>query len=246
MSKVKILLGKVFEIFTENVIALQSDAIKDALNKKLEEFEFDGVNVTEVEVHDDGNILVEFEDYEGDIMTILFGIDEVEGVYALIVTDDLDDYFEYEDGDILEVDLSPLSPSEVDTPLGVYVNLVNLDWLNRSTLSAILNIGDIDAEIDSKKEPLELEDEEGEEEGEVEELYKVVVRGGKKVKLPLVRKKRRKILTAKQKAGIKRAVISRKRVASKSARKRQRSLKIRKSMGVKASGTPKGYKVSRS
>jgi len=257
MAKVRDLMEKVgvFEIFTENVAALQSEIIKDALMQKLEEFGFDGVEVSEVEVHEDGNIIVEFEDFEGDEMTVLFGIDEVEGSYALIVTDDMEDeLFDFEDKDVLEVDLSPLSPLEVDTPLGKYINLVDLSWMNKSTLSALLSVGDIDAEIeggDEQEDP--MGDEEGEEEAgdeevgdeeDVGELFKVVVRGLKKIKLPLIRKKRRKILTSKQRAGLKRAVIARKRVASKSARKRQKSLKLRKSLGVKRTGTPKGYKVS--
>ena len=83
------------------------------------------------------------------------------------------------------------------------------------------------------------------EEEDLEELTKWVVRDGKKVKIQLKRKKK-KIPTSKEKAGRRKAAISRKRTMKTSGSKRKRALsqKKRKQSGLKKSSTPKGYKVS--
>lgn len=243
MSKVRDLLSKVgglFEIFANEVPSLDSEKIRDSFTKKFEDLGFDGVQVGEVQVYDDGNIIVEFEDFEGDEMAVLFGIDQDEGAYAVVLGDDLDDIDDIEpEGEIVEIDLSPLFPTEVETPFGKYLNLHDLGWFNKSSILAMLNIGDIDANIEGNSVEYQPDD-------RVEELYKVVVRGGKKVKLPLVRKKRKKVLTAKQKAGIRKGVLTRKKTASQAARKRKLSLKVRKNLKLGNQPTPKGYRKQES
>jgi hypothetical protein len=242
MSKVKKIFekaGKLFEIFVDSVDALKADEIKQSITDRLASFDFDGVEVTDVEVLFEGGILVVFEDFEGDEMVVLFDYDEEDNARAIIV-DDEQDWDDFNDmGEYLEVDLSPLFPGFVETPFGRYVNLVELGWLNRSSAIALLSVGEIDTNIEGG------DTEDDDEDNRVEELYKVVVRGGKKVRLPLVRKRRRKALTPKQKAGIKKGVLKRKRTASQSQRKRKLSLKKRKSLGIEKQKTPVGYKVSR-
>ncbi len=75
----------------------------------------------------------------------------------------------------------------------------------------------------------------------VEAAFKTVVRGGKKVRLPLVRRKKRRRLTSKQRAGIRLASRTRNKPANKRAR--AKSLLIRKRLGLKPKGTPRGMRV---
>jgi hypothetical protein len=74
-----------------------------------------------------------------------------------------------------------------------------------------------------------------------ETTYKLVVRGGQKMKLPLVRRKRKKRLTPSQRAGIRKAVRTKKTAGSK--RKLARSLKLRKRMKLKPRKNPRGFRV---
>ena len=77
----------------------------------------------------------------------------------------------------------------------------------------------------------------------VEQSFAVRVRGGQRVKLPVVRRKRRVRLTPKQKQGIRKAARKRKAQSSKIQRKRKRSLKVRKRLGLKKGSLRKNRKV---
>lgn len=105
---------------------------------------------------------------------------------------------------------------------GEVVNLVDPSWLEESVFIDILT-SDLESEL--------------------EEATQFVIRGGKKVKKKLVRNKRRKILTPKQRAGIKKAVRSRKSKKGQTARKRKISNKLRKRMKLKKN-TNKRLKVA--
>ena len=81
----------------------------------------------------------------------------------------------------------------------------------------------------------------------IDEQRKVtVVRGGKRERLPVVRKRHRRRLTPKERAGIRKGVKTRRSKKSQSDRKRKRSLRVRKRLKLKKSNVDKKkFRVSR-
>jgi hypothetical protein len=77
----------------------------------------------------------------------------------------------------------------------------------------------------------------------ISERSVIVVRGGKRVRLPLVRRRRRKRLTSKQKNAIRRGAKKRKMKRGQIARARKKSLKLRKRGNLKRN-TNKRLKVA--
>lgn len=203
-------------------MGLSASAIKSAFEKRLDHFDFENIEILEVGVEPGGDAVVTFGDDENEYLEVLFTFDEDDGPLAVLLdpeTDHLDD----EDDELDIIELGPLEPNTLDFGDGqLGLDLLNLGWLNENTLQAILTAGDL---IDDQ------EDAEGK--SEMSERSVVVVRGGKKVRLPVVRRRRKKRLTAKQRAAIKRGVRKRKQKKSAIARKRKRSLKLRKRSGLK-------------
>ena len=262
-------MGKIKKIL-EQFEPISSAAIKKAFEAKIAHFDFDGVIVDDVDVDLEGNITVSFSDIEGDQMDILFVHDEEEGSLAIILDDDenaeeflvvdLDalgpsiikssfgNYLNVAElswmnksalvslfvaGDIgLDDDPDLKKPIQkitktIKTParFGFFTKLENIDFnnFNDSDEHIIYSIN----------------------EDELDELKKTVIRGGKKVKLAVVRKLRRKRLTPAQKVGIRKAVRKRKAKKGQTARKRKKSLKLRKRLGLgKQKKLPKGLKVA--
>lgn len=227
-------LNEVFDTFSSVLAPLQPEEVKKAFERRLEYFGFDNVLVDYVEVYQDGDIVVAFSDLDGEQMLVLFGVDEYENSYAIVLDDDMED--DDENTEVTEIGLDPMLPVLVNTPFGKYLNLVDLNWLNKSTFTAMFSVGDIDASM--ANEDLRIEKD------ETSEAYKIVVRGGKKVRLPLVRRVIKKRLTAKQRTGIRKGVMTRKSRSGQIKRKLKRSLQVRKNLGVKSSGNPKGYRLS--
>lgn len=102
------------------------------------------------------------------------------------------------------------------------VDMINPQWLTEQVFIDILT---------------------SEDESELGEAATYVIRNGKKVKKQLVRSKRRKILTPKQRAGIRKAVKSRRAKRSQISRKRKISNKLRKRMSL-TRNTNKRLKVA--
>lgn len=77
----------------------------------------------------------------------------------------------------------------------------------------------------------------------IEELFRKVIRGGKVTKLPVIRQKRKRILTGKQRLSL--AKASRKANSPGAKRKRAKSIKIRKRLSgqLKQSKLPKGFRA---
>jgi len=248
MSKAKEISKKIHEFWDgdTSIIPIKPNNVKKAFQKRLAYFEMDGVSVDEVDIDLEGNIRVTFSDYEDDVMEVLFGYDEDndEGSYAMILGED-------DDEDYFIMDLDPMNPVILQTEqFGKYVNLTDLSWVNKSMFASMFSIGEIDFFTESKvREGYEgnLSDDFKGYEKIKDEAFKTVVRGGKKIKLPVVRRKRKKVLTSKQRAGIVRAKRKRKMTMKKSSTKlkRAKSLKIRKRLGLKKKSLPKGYKVRR-
>ena len=178
--------------------------LKQALQTHITELGYEDVVIGEVREHEDGIVEVEFIDEDGDQLAVLFVNDEEEGAEAIILGDE-------EEDEMTMVDLDALHPPLINGNL----DMRNVEWLNDSALDLIFSVDDeFDAEDISEKKAF-------------------VIRGGKKIKVGLARRKKRKILTSKQRQGIRKAVRSRKKVKAKTARKRKKSLKVRKRMNLK-------------
>jgi hypothetical protein len=146
-----------------------------------------------------------------------------------------------------------MTPPLLKTPWGMFLNLSDLSWMNLSVLKSIFTGGDYDFDsvvigqttLDAFGNVVSLDpgviESVQRTVGVDETMYKVVVRGGKKVKLPLVRRKKKKRLTASQRAGLRRASRTRKSSASK--RKRSLSIKARKRLHLKPGKSQRGYRV---
>jgi hypothetical protein len=217
------------------------EKVKQAFQQRLSDFDIDNITVDEVTVDADGDILVFLSDVDGDEMLIVFIYDEDEGAMAIIQDDDEDAE------DTVLIDLDALAPPIIKTAVGSYIDLTDLNWLNKSALTTLLQAGNVvDSEDeDEEEEPTKVPDPYGyvlnnedfqlttEDEIMSESRKVYVIRGGKKVKLAIVRKVRRRVLTGKQKTAIRKAVRSRKVKKAQIKRKLKRSLRIRKRLHVK-------------
>lgn len=212
-----------FEIDNENT-EIDADSIIRGFEELLERFGFDGISVSGVSSDYDGNVIVDFSDYEGEEMSVMFYVtddeDEDNGAFALVLSDEMLDDEDNDESEYSIVDLSGLVYSTKATAYGTYIDLSNVqDWMTRSFLDTILSIGDI------------------------QERFATVVRGGKRVRLPVVRRKRRKYLSSKRKLGFRKAALKRKTKKTRTARKLKRSLKRRKNMGLGRQSIPSKYKI---
>lgn len=256
MAKIYELIHK-FHTLPDSPVApaMDVEAIKQELIKRIEKFEIDGITVENVEV-DEYGILVTFVDFEDDQMDVYFVHDEKEGSLAIILGEE-------EDEDYLMVDLSPLAPSLIKSGSTNYINMTELSWFNKSALAAILLAGQIgfDDDADTDGEDPQADEPEDDDtdsdiafgifrpfesltESQMDELFASVVRGGKRVKLAIVRKIKRRRLSPTKRMGIRRAVRKRKQKASRIARKTKRSLKIRKRLGIKKKSFGKYRKIA--
>lgn len=207
------LLSQLFEAMEPQ----KEEDIAAALNQRISDLDFDGVEVTEVSVEESGETVVTFMDLELNEMDVLFSYDKEDGAEAIILEDDDDEFDDDSEVEVDSIDFDALDPKLIDLGDGAKaVDLVNNKWMNRGFIENLFTAGDILDDL-----------------SDMDERKAVVVRGGKKVKVSLARRRRKKRLTAKQKAGIRKAVRSRKKKKSQTARKRKKSLKLRKRLKLK-------------
>lgn len=249
-------MSKINELLNQRFEPIDPDAIIIAFEKRLDKFGFDNITVEDVEVDMEGNILVSFSDLEGeDYLEALFVYDEDEGAQVFILDDDAEaaDVAEDDDAEHTVIDLSALAPSVISPRFSniKYINLADLSWLNKSTLASIFVAGDIEGPSSVANdatdgpmqmglfralESLDIID-------SIDERAVYAIRGGKRVKLGIVRKVRRKKMSAKAKAGVRRGVRKRKIKRFATARKRKKSLKVRRRTGLKNQKLSKFRKV---
>lgn len=239
------------------------EMVKAQLELRLKFLKIDDVAVDNVDVDTEGNVIVDFITLDHDLVTVVFSYDEDEGANAIIYDGSIDD----DDAYALVIELDQMAPSLVQTNFGMYINFAELSWLSKNCMLTILDAGDYDV---SKEEPkhtypldafgnliqvsavesvvdheLQLfsksEDETAYKLVGVSEAFKTVVRGGKRERLPIIRRKRKKRLTPKQRVGIRKAARTRKSSASKL--KRRKSLMLRKRMKIKSTPRRAGYRV---
>ena len=217
---------------------VNTQSIQDALNKKIGSFpEFEGISVDEVDYDLEGNIYVTFVDLEDNALDVIFSHDAGgEGSIAIIVTADEDDE------EVSIIDFDGMQPSLVNAGHVQYMNLVELSWLTKSGLTALFSAGDIDRDAEPAVVGYDAVGNIQVESVRIDELTKTVIRGGKKVRLPIMRRQRKSRMKASQKLAIARS-------ARKAARrpgvqrKRARSLAIRKRAKLKKGpGLSKGFR----
>jgi len=185
----------------------QKDVV-DAFTSKLRELGIEDVTVTDCDVGYEGDVVVEFTDSEGDSVTVCFGSDLQEGPYAMVVS---------EGDEQVIIDLSPLKPPIISTQTGTYIDLKNLDWINRSTIKTLLQAGEVGVEESVDLNKVDALD---------EVVYRKVVRQGKVVRIPVVKKREGHHLTPAQRRAL--ALARRKAHSPEAERKRKRSLMLRR------------------
>jgi len=234
---------------TTNNDSIDTASIKAELTKKLDTLGIEGISVDSVDDDGTGGLLVSFFDDEDGEVQVLFSYEEDDGPSAILVDDDTGE-------EVLMVDLSPLAPGLVNIQGYQYINMRDISWLNKSTMMTILTAGDLESPQADKAISVDalgnvIPAAESfyevvgviEENGEVLEVsYKTVVRGGKKVRLPIVRRKKKKRMPSGQRAALARAARKSSRSGA-TKRKRKMSLKLRKRAHLKTGGLRKGYKI---
>ena len=202
-EKILNMLEQVVAYVAEDPLAKIRDAFQRLVNKY-----FSDISVVDVE-RDMDLIAVTFQDNDDqEELTAIFGADE-DGVYCYIVDDEGD---EGEGG--VEIDLDPLDPPTYQDPTGFTMpDLTQVDeWMNKSTIIAILTAGGADPEAIPGAEPA------------VGEAFKWVVRGGRKVKIPIIRRHHKPLSPARRRALV---MARRKSHTSQAMRHRRLSMKIR-------------------
>lgn len=198
-----------FELHTSGIIkeALEPLFASYSLPVELDDVEIsDGVITLGIEI----NIEDEENEFE-----LHFFVDE-DGIPNVAVFEDDEDDEEYY---VISLEGVASLTKGADGVTDI-VNLIEPAWLEEDIMMEIL-MPDEEDMLDT-----ELEDILG-------EANTFVIRGGKKVKKKLVMAKRRKVLTANQRAGIRKAVKSRRAKKGQTARKRKISNKLRKRMKLK-------------
>ena len=246
MSKAKDIIEQLS--FSADMYPLKRDAIMQAFTSKLAQLDMEEVQVEDVDIGLDGITTVTFSDEEGELEVEFFVDEDDDAVYAMIIDDDNLESDDPED-EITLVDLTPLNPSIImDNVFGSLVNLVELSWLNKSAMVAILIAGDIERE-ENISGPIKQDafgnvmTQAPTESYDTDEAFTRVVRGGKVQRIALVRKKRRKVLSGKQKAGFRKAALKRRAKKSQIGRKRKKSLALRGRRSIKKRAANSRLKV---
>lgn len=189
--------------------------IEEKINSVLSEM-FDGISC-EVQVLEDSSIEVTFFDEDEEYVVILDAEDGTPSATIIGDTDDENDELEYDDE---AIDLSDFNIKTIKDDDEIIIDTSDLSFITPEFIESIL-----------------IED-------ETDEAFTNVIRGGKKVRKQLVRRKRKKILSSKRKMAIKRAVRNRRRTAQQAKRKRRKSMMLRKRMKIKRIKKGSRFKVA--
>jgi len=198
--------------FFKKIEPIDSESIKNNLEKLLTKFGFDGIFVGNIHVGLEGEIMVDFTDIEDDYMRVIFAHDESEGSYAMIASDE---------DDILLIDLEPMRPVLRKTQIATFVDLSDSTWITRSLLTSIFRAGHIE---DGKDTVVVKPDDEYNVYHEIDvdnlppegdrAILRVgesrrVFRGGKNVRIPVIVEKTKAGLTLSQKENLVKSLVRR-------------------------------------
>lgn len=185
--------------FFNKMEPVNSESIKDNFDKLFAKYGFDGVWPEEIYVDMEGNITVDFLDVDDNSMRIIFAHED-EGSYALVAT---------EEDNVLVFDLDPMRPVLRKTQTATYLDLTDSTWMTKSLLAALLTAGNPDGPSTTP-----VNKKEDEVAGYVAPIDGVtegsrVVRGGKNIRMPVVREKKRNSLTHGQKENLVKSLMKR-------------------------------------
>lgn len=173
------------------------------INERLSELGFEGITAEDIQIDAETKAVEVTFTDDESELLAVFFVDEELGPVVTVIEDEQ----ELEDDEISVIQLdAPVINGMIDFNNGI-------SWLSEDDIEEILTFG---ADSD-----------------EIEERAIFVIRGGKKVKKKIIRKKRKKRLNAKRKMAIRRAVRKKRAKKAQIQRKRKRSLKIRKRANLK-------------
>lgn len=169
--------------------------IQDALWRKLDSLDYENIGV-EVFLDLEEGVFVTFWDEEGDEITYHFyvamaepGSEQVRPIATVVSDDD----------DQIDVDLTMLEPPIVEVQGVSFIDLTDLRWMNKSTVKTLLAAGSVDDVLGESMEGSSGTDMHwGLATSKPHEYHSTkdkarAVRGGRKVRLPLVVKRKGKI-----------------------------------------------------
>jgi len=186
--------------------------LKSRLNAELQQIGIEDITIEDIVETKDGLEITAVSN--DDEVTFLLTVGE-DGLEAIVYGEDEDDELNYAE----YVDLSDFNADVYDD---YSIGSVNFEMIPLEVIFYLLTGEILDTD-------------------EVSEATITVIRGGKKVKKTLKRKKRPKPLNAKKRAGIRKAVLKRKKKAQVSKRKRKKSLLLRNRSNLKTK--PKRFRV---
>lgn len=174
---------------------LDANTITLAFENLLDKIGMPSVLV-EVAIDETEGIFVRFEDEDHDDVLVLFTFDEAGDPIASVVSE--------EDAQIT-IDLTALEPPTLEAGGVLFIDTMNLMWLNKTTLNLLLQAGKVGPEaLASKGTPLETE--EGVILGAKDTVTsegKHVVMGKNKIRLPILITK--EVMNATDKRRVKKA-----------------------------------------
>lgn len=106
------------------------DAAKEEFNKKATEFEFSGISVNDIKIGTEGTTLTLQQGNVTSTVTFVWGAEEDIGPFASVKP---------QQGEAVNLDLTPLSPPVVDTASGRQIDISNLSWLNKEAFEGIMS-----------------------------------------------------------------------------------------------------------
>lgn len=196
MSTIKSILE---EMDSQSGAPYTEESAISAFAAKIAEMGLESVTCDYVAPSMDGSTTVGFSDIDSSI-DILFCQNDA-GQWEAIVLDPSEDGI-----DDITIDLSPVNPPSIEGMYAPFIDLSDLSWMNLSTLKTILTAGRISDTPDT-----EVAEDFTRVEGTTDcfEAVRIAVDStGKVRRIPIVRKKKR-IRTAAQKAGARKAALKR-------------------------------------
>jgi predicted Zn-ribbon and HTH transcriptional regulator len=107
------------------------ETAKSEFEKKVAEFEYSGISVNDVKIGSEGTTLTLQQGNITSMITFVWGAEEDIGPFVTIKP---------QQGEAVNLDLTPLSPPVVDTKgTGRQIDVSNLSWLNKEAFAGIIS-----------------------------------------------------------------------------------------------------------
>jgi len=107
------------------------ETAKEEFNRKAAEFEFSGISVNDIKIGSEGTTLTLQQGNITSAVTFVWGAEEDIGPFAAVKP---------QQGEAINLDLTPLSPPVVDTEgTGRQIDVSNLSWLNKEAFAGLMS-----------------------------------------------------------------------------------------------------------